>query len=147
MFLLVQKTPTVGARKGNLQRAFPLHVLMVPSSAITIATDGERLTCGGFSLDEAVRLGNFEFITDYIGSLSLFPRRGDSGATFMGSTRSRTPSPRRAMIEDSADEFLTTSSREGGFAPLSQKVWHGRSTLSCHNHTMVWRTLRPLRPR
>jgi hypothetical protein len=38
------------ARKGDLQRAFPLDVLMVPSSAIVVAADGERLMCGGFSL-------------------------------------------------------------------------------------------------
>jgi hypothetical protein len=40
---------------------------MVPSSAITIAADGECLTCGGFSLGETVYLGNFECITDYGG--------------------------------------------------------------------------------
>jgi hypothetical protein len=31
-------------RKGDLQHVFPLDVLMVPSSAITVAADGERLT-------------------------------------------------------------------------------------------------------
>jgi hypothetical protein len=88
---------------------------MVSSSAITIASDGERLTCGGFSLSEAVRLGNFEFITDYFGALSLSPRRGDVRAAFIGPTRSGAPIPRRAMMEDSAEEFLMTSSGEGSF--------------------------------
>jgi hypothetical protein len=35
------------ARKGDLQRAFPLDFLMVPSSTITVAVDGEHLMCGG----------------------------------------------------------------------------------------------------
>jgi hypothetical protein len=39
---------------------------MVPSSMITITADGEHLSCGGFSLDETIRLGNFEFIADYL---------------------------------------------------------------------------------
>jgi hypothetical protein len=67
---------------------------MVPSSVITVAADGECLTCGGFFLGETIRLGSFEFIADYFDSLSLSLRRGDSGATFMGSTHSGTPSLR-----------------------------------------------------
>jgi hypothetical protein len=42
-----------------------LEVLMVPSSAIIIVTDGECLTCSGFSLCKTVCLGSFEFIADY----------------------------------------------------------------------------------
>jgi hypothetical protein len=94
---------------------------MVPSFAITVTADGERLTCGGFSLGESVRLGSFEFITDYFGGLSRSPRRGDSGAAFMGSTHNGTPSPQRTMIEDSIEEFLTTSSGEGGFSLSSPR--------------------------
>jgi hypothetical protein len=41
---------------GDLQRAFPLDVMRVPSSVITVATDGECLTCDGFSLGETVHL-------------------------------------------------------------------------------------------
>jgi hypothetical protein len=37
---------------------------MVPSSLITVAIDGECLTCGGFSIGKTVCLGSFEFITD-----------------------------------------------------------------------------------
>jgi hypothetical protein len=66
------------------------------------------------SLSETIDLGSFEFIADYFGGLSLSPMSGDSGAAFMGYTRSETPSPRRAMIEDSIKAFLTTSSGEGG---------------------------------
>jgi hypothetical protein len=56
-----------------LERAFPLVVLMVLSSVITVTADGERLTCGGFPLSETIFLGNFEFITDYFSGLSLSP--------------------------------------------------------------------------
>jgi hypothetical protein len=58
-------------RKEDLQRAFPLDVLMVPSSALTVTTDGEHLTCSGFSLGETIHLRNFEFITNYFGGPSL----------------------------------------------------------------------------
>jgi hypothetical protein len=37
---------------------------MVPSSALTVTVDGERLMCDGFSLDETVHLVSFEFITN-----------------------------------------------------------------------------------
>jgi hypothetical protein len=87
---------------------------MVPSSAITVAAESKRLMCGGFSLSETIRLGSFKFIADYYGGLSLSSMRGNSGTAFMGSTHSGTPSPWRAMIEDSDEEFLMTSSDEGG---------------------------------
>jgi hypothetical protein len=75
---------------------------MVLSFVISIAADGVHLTCSGFSLVETVCLGNFEFIADYFGNLSLSPRRGDAGATFMVSTRSGASTLRWAMMEDSA---------------------------------------------
>jgi hypothetical protein len=85
-------------KKGDLHRAFPLYVPMVPSSMLTVAADGERLMCGSFSLGENVHLGSFQFISDYFDGLSLSPRRGDSGAVFMGSTHRGTPSPWWAII-------------------------------------------------
>jgi hypothetical protein len=44
-------------RKGDLQCAFPLDILMVPSSALAVIADGERLSCDVFSLREAIVLG------------------------------------------------------------------------------------------
>jgi hypothetical protein len=76
---------------------------MIPSAMITVAADGERLMCGGFFIGETVRFGNFELIAEYFGDLSLSPRRGDAGDTFMSSTHSGTPSPWWAMIEDSIE--------------------------------------------
>jgi hypothetical protein len=72
---------------------------MVPSSAIIVVADDERLTCGRFSLGEPICLGNFESIADYFGGLSL--------------------SPTVAMTEDSAEEFLTTTPRTKS-APVVQ---------------------------
>jgi hypothetical protein len=65
-----KNTDSCCARKGNLQCAFPLYVLMVPSSVLTIATDSDRLMCGGFSLSETIHLGSFKFIADYFSGLS-----------------------------------------------------------------------------
>jgi hypothetical protein len=73
------------------------------------------LTCGGFSLGKTIRLGNFKFIADYFGGLVLSPRRGNTGAIFMGPTHNRTSIPRQTMIEDSTEEFLTAPSMEGSF--------------------------------
>jgi hypothetical protein len=76
---------------------------MVPPSSITIATKGECLTSGGISLGETVHLGNFEFIADYFGSLSISQWKGDQRATFMGSTHTGASSKQRAMIENSTE--------------------------------------------
>jgi hypothetical protein len=100
-----------------LLRAFPLDVPMVPLSVLIVTTDSECLTCEGFSLSESVHHVSFEFITNYFNGLSHSPRMCDSRATFMGSTRSGTPSRSRAMIEDSTEKFLTMSSGEGGLRP------------------------------
>jgi hypothetical protein len=94
---------------------------MVPSSSIVVAADGKHLVCGGLSLGETVRLGNFEFITDYFGGLSLSPGKGDEGTTFMGSTRSGASTLWWAMIEDSAEEFLMASIGEGSFGRPSPR--------------------------
>jgi hypothetical protein len=76
------------ARKGDLQCATPLDVPMVPSSSIANTADDECLACGGLCLSEPIRLGNFEFITNYFSSLSLSPKRGNEGSIFVGSTHS-----------------------------------------------------------
>jgi hypothetical protein len=100
-------------QEGGLQHAFPLDVLMVPSSSLTVAADGERLSCDVFSLGETIRFGRLEFIADRFSVLSLSPMGDGSGATIMGSTCGVTPSPLRAMIGDSIKEFHTASDKEG----------------------------------
>jgi hypothetical protein len=125
-----------------LQRAFPLDIRTVPSSAINVTADGECLTCVGFSFGETVRLGSFEFITDNFGGLSFSPRRGNSSVAFMGSTHSGTPSPRWAMIEDSTEEFLTVSSNEGVFNLLSPRR-HCTGALPTPVATTPWTEITP----
>jgi hypothetical protein len=103
---------------------------MVPSSLITIITDGEHLMCGGFSLGETVRLGNFEFIADYFGGLSFSLRRGDAAAAFIGSTHSGASAPWRAITRDSTDEFLMAPSMEGSFSfPSPRRRGKGASVI------------------
>jgi hypothetical protein len=104
-----------------LQHAFSLDVLMVPSLVFAFSADGDHLTCGGFSFDETVHLGSFEFITDYFGGLRLSHRKSDLGIAFMGPTHNGLPSPQWATIEDSTEEFHMASSRGGGSTCSHQK--------------------------
>jgi hypothetical protein len=110
---------------------------MVPSFALTIASDSERLTRGGFSLGQTICLGSFEFTADYFGGLSLSPRRGNSGAAFMGSTHSGTPSPWWAMIEESTEGILMTSSVERG-SGLPSPRGHDTGALPAPVGTTPW---------
>jgi hypothetical protein len=133
-------------KKGDLLRVFPLNTPMVPSSVITVTANGERLTCGGFPLGKTIRLESFEFIIDNFSILILSPRRGDSGVTFMGSTRSGTPPPWRAMIEDFAKKFLMVSSMEGALvSPLPAGAARGLYLLPSQPHNGQ-RMLCPLKP-
>jgi hypothetical protein len=61
-------------------------MLWVHSLALLIATDSERLTCGGFSLGETIGFGSLEFIADCFDDLSLCPKGSDSSTVFVGTT-------------------------------------------------------------
>jgi hypothetical protein len=74
------------ARKGDLQRAFPLDVPMVPSSPLAATANGECLSRDDFSLGETIRFGSLDFITDCFGGRSLSPWRDGSDVTAVGST-------------------------------------------------------------
>jgi hypothetical protein len=102
MILPVQKTPTVGTLGRGIYSVFSSE-----RSAGSLICTRHR----------------FEFIANYFHVLSRSSRRSNSDSTFIGSTHSGTPSPWWAMIQDSTEEFLTTSGGEGG-------------TGSHHNHTM-----------
>jgi hypothetical protein len=134
-FAGAKNTDSWHTRKGDFQCAFPLDILMVPSFALTVSADGERLTCGGFSLGKTVHLGSFEFIIDYFSNLSLFAWRNDLGITFMGSTQGGPPSPWWDMIEDSTEEFHTASSGEGALtSPLLGGTTRGLHWLPSQAH-------------
>jgi hypothetical protein len=101
------------ARKGDLQLAFPLYVLMVLSLMLIVIVDGECLSCNVFSLGETIHFRSLEFTADRFGGLSLSPMGDGSSAAVMGSTHGETPSPLWAMTEDSIEEFDTASDKEG----------------------------------
>jgi hypothetical protein len=87
-FAGAENTNRCHARKGDLQRAFPLDISMVHPSVLVVSSDGDGLMCGGFSLSETICFESLEFITDCFSGLSLSSRRNDSSTTFMGLTRS-----------------------------------------------------------
>jgi hypothetical protein len=80
LFVGAENTDSWQARKGDLQRAFRVDILMVHSSTLVFATDGECLTCSGSSLGETICLGSLEFIIDHFDNHSLSPEGSDSGA-------------------------------------------------------------------
>jgi hypothetical protein len=107
--------------KGDLHRAFPLDILMVPSSVLAIAANSECLSCSGFSLGETIRFGSLEFIINRFGGLSLSPMGDGSNAIVMGSTCGEPPSPLWAMMGDSVAEFHMASDGEGKINLLSTR--------------------------
>jgi hypothetical protein len=70
------------------------------------------MLCDVFSISETIHFESLEFITDRFDGVSLSPMGDSSGATVMGSTHSKTPSPLRAMTGDSVEEFHTASNGE-----------------------------------
>jgi hypothetical protein len=120
-----------------LQLAFSLDVLMVPSLALTIAADGERLSCDVFSLDETIHFGSIEFIADRFSGLSLSPMGDGSGAAIMGSTHGGTPSLLLAMTGDSVEVFHMASDREGRINLPSPRK-HGTGASTAPAATMPW---------
>jgi hypothetical protein len=65
---------------------------MVPSSTLTVTTDGECLSSCGFSLGETIRFGSLKFIADRFGGLILSPMGDGSDDIIMGLGRGRPPS-------------------------------------------------------
>jgi hypothetical protein len=84
----VQKTSTVGVLGRGV-----CSILSSKCSdgSLIVATDGEHLTCDGFTLGETVRFGRLEFISDCFDSLILSPKGNDSDTFFVGTGRSGSP--------------------------------------------------------
>jgi hypothetical protein len=92
---------------------------MVHSSRLVIDVDGEHLTCGGFFFGETICFGSLEFIVDCFDSMSFSPKGNNSNAIFVEMARSGSPSL-HTILEDSTDEFYTTSSRGGAIGCIME---------------------------
>jgi hypothetical protein len=113
-----------------------MNILMVHSSTLTITIDGEHLTCGGFSLNETVCSRSLEVIIDCFGSVSLSPKKNDSGIIFVGETCGGLPSL-RTILEDTTNEFYMTPSGEGS-SSLSVSQRHSMGTPPAPITTTPW---------
>jgi hypothetical protein len=149
---MIEIIPPLGNYKYDTWRILPVKcsinnfVCFLSCIRNVNTANGERLTCGDFSLGETILLGSFEFIADYFGGLRLSPRRGHLGAAFMGSTHSESPSLWWVMIEDSTEEFLTTSSSDRGFGLPSPRSYGTGTPPTPSRPSNGRRTLRPLEP-
>jgi hypothetical protein len=121
-----ENTNSSPARKGDLQHTFPLDIPMVPSLALAVAVDCERLPCDGFSLGETICFD----------SLSLPPWKDGSDATVMGSYCGGPPSPLWAIIGDSIKEFHMASNGKGGIDLLSPRR-HGTGLHRPHHNHII----------
>jgi hypothetical protein len=120
-----------------LQRAFPLDVLMVPSSVLIISAYGECPSCDVFSLGKTIHFRSLKFITDCFSGLSLSLMRDGSSAIVMDSTCGGTPSLLWAMTGDSVEEFHIASDGEGRIdLPSSRK--HGMGASTAPTTTIPW---------
>jgi hypothetical protein len=107
-----RKHQQLASQEGGFVVCFPLNILMVHSSTLVVTTNGEHLTCGGFSLGETVCFGILEFIAVCFGSLSHSPEENDSVTVSVGMARSGS-SLLHTILKDSIDKFYIASSGEG----------------------------------
>jgi hypothetical protein len=71
-----KNTDSWHVRKGDLQRAFPLDILMVPSPKLSFIANGNNLIDVGLTPGSTIHFGSLEFTADRLGRLSLPPRIG-----------------------------------------------------------------------
>jgi hypothetical protein len=101
------------AKKGDLQRAFALDVLMVTSPKLPFVANGNNSTGVGLTPGETIHFGSLEFIADLLGYPSLSPEEGDSGAIFIGMVHNGSPSL-RTTLEEYSNEGGATLGTGGG---------------------------------
>jgi hypothetical protein len=104
------------ARKGDLQRSFPLDVPMVASPQLSFVANSSNPTNVGFALGETISFDSLVFTVDHPGRLSLSPKEQDSCAIFIGMVHGGSPSLHTAL-EDSLDEDDATSGTRGFLDP------------------------------
>jgi hypothetical protein len=104
-----ENTDSWCVRKGDLQRAILLDVLMVPSQKLSFVANDNNPTNIGLTLGSIIYFGSLEFTTD---RLSLSPVEGDSSAIFIGMVHSGMPSL-HTTLEETSDKDDATSGTGG----------------------------------
>jgi hypothetical protein len=107
LFARAENTNSWRTRYGDLQRVFPLDVLIVHLSTLAVTTDGERLTCGASSLDKTVCIGSMKFIADHFDNLSLSLEGSKSDVVFMGMAHNWSPSLHAILMESIGKDDTT----------------------------------------
>jgi hypothetical protein len=91
------------ARKGDLQHAFPLDVLMITSPKLCFIANGNNPTGVSLALGETIHFGNLVFTADRFGHLSLSSDERNSGTIFIGIMHNGSSSS-HTTLEDSSVE-------------------------------------------
>jgi hypothetical protein len=104
-----ENTDSWCVRKGDLQRAILLDVLMVPSQKLSFVANDNNPTNIGLTLGSIIYFGSLEFTTD---RMSLSPVEGDSSAIFIGMVHSGMPSL-HTTLEETSDKDDATSGTGG----------------------------------
>jgi hypothetical protein len=105
MYLAGEKnTDSWHARKGDLQRAFPLDVPMVLSLKLSSVDNGNHPTDIGLAPGSTIHFGSLEFTADHLGRLSLSPQEWDSSTIFIGMVHTGSPSLHTALKESSDED-------------------------------------------
>jgi hypothetical protein len=129
-----KNTDSWRARKGDLQRAFPLDVPMVTSLKFAFVANGRNLTGVGLAPGETIRFSSLEFNVNHLGSLSISPKERDSGANFIGMVHIRSPSL-HTILEDSSDEDGATPDAGGAWISQTSRVQRGNLDCPHHHYT------------
>jgi hypothetical protein len=103
-----KNTDSWHARKGYLQRAFPLDDLMVPTPKLSFIANNNNPTDVGLAPDSTIHFDSLGFIADHLGRLSLFPQERELGAIFIGMIHSGSSSMRTTLGESSNDDGATS---------------------------------------
>jgi hypothetical protein len=109
LFLPVQKnTGSWCTRKGNLQRALPLDILMVPSPKFSFVANGNNPIGVGLAPGSTIQFGSLGFTADHLGRLSLSHQERDSSVIFVGMVHNGSRSL-HTTLKESTDEDGSTS--------------------------------------
>jgi hypothetical protein len=112
-----ENTDSWCVRKGDLQRAILLDVLMVPPQKVSFVANGNNPANIGLTLGSTIYFGSLEFTTDHLGRLSLSPMEGDSSAIFVGMVHSGMPSLHTTLEETSDKDGATLGTRGSSESP------------------------------